>query len=89
MLKNVDDQFDEMWKRLDEKYGKPSKLVEIVMQDIKSMKVIPENSDSKFIELVDIIESGYRDLKRIKFEHEISNSTTISLIEAILPKTIR
>ena len=36
-LQNVDDLYDEMWRRLDENFGKPSKLVEIVMKDVKSM----------------------------------------------------
>ena len=53
------------------------------------MKVIPDNHDSKFIDLVNIIERGYRDLKRINFEKEMSNSTTVSMLEAIVPRTIR
>ena len=43
----------------------------------------------KILELVDIVERGYRDLKRINFEREISNVTVLSMIEALLPKLIR
>ena len=52
------------------------------------MSAIPDGNDSKFIALVDIMERGYRDLKRIKFEKEISNATTVSMVEAVLPKFI-
>ena len=60
----------------------------MVLKDIKTMSAIPDGNDSKFIALVDIMERGYRDLKRIKFEKEISNATTVSMVEAVLPKFI-
>ena len=35
IIESVDDNVEEMWDRLDNKYGKPSFLVDIVMNDIK------------------------------------------------------
>ena len=88
VIVNVDDDIDQMWMRLDEKYGRPSKLIDIIMCDIKNLKGVPEGDDEKFISLVNLIERGHRDLKRINCEREISNATVLSMIEAVLPKTI-
>ena len=79
VITNVDDDIDEMWCRLDEKFGQPSKLVDLIMSDIKKMRVRPEGDDDIFITLVNTVERGYRDLKRVKFEKEISNATVISI----------
>ena len=40
IVKYVDDDLDKMWKRHDEKYGKPSKLADVVMYDIKKLRAI-------------------------------------------------
>ena len=36
IIRNVDDDLAEMWKRLDDKYGKPSKFTDAIMNDIKN-----------------------------------------------------
>ena len=74
-----------MWKRLDEKYGKPSKLADVVMYDIKKLRAVREGDDKRFIDLVDIVEKGYRDLLRVEIEQQISNTSTVSIIEEKLP----
>ena len=80
IVKNVDDDLDEMWKRLDEKYGKPSKLADVVMYDIKKLRPIRQGDNKRFIDLVDVVEKGYRDLLRVGIEREISNTSTVSII---------
>ena len=87
-ISNVEDDIETMWLRLDEKF-QPSKLTGLIMSDFKSMNVIPDENDKKIIDLVELVERGYRDLKIVKFEKEISNSTVIGIIEAVLPKFIR
>ena len=89
IVKNVDDDLDEMWKRLDEKYGKPSKLADVVMYNIKKLRATREGDNKKFIDLVDIVEKGYRDLLRVGTEREISNTSPVSIIEEKLLKDIR
>ena len=78
-----------MWKKLDEKYGKPSKIADVVMYDIKKLRAIREGDGKRFIDLVDIVEKGYRDLLRVGIEQEISNTSTVSIIEEKLPRDIR
>ena len=78
-----------MWKRLDEKYGLPSKLVDVVVYDIKNIKHLQEGDDQSFLELINTVEKGYQDLARINMESEISNSGIVSLIEERLPRDIK
>ncbi|CAB4039164.1 RNA-directed DNA polymerase from transposon BS, partial [Paramuricea clavata] len=73
---NLDDDVTKMWKRLDEKYGLPSKLVDVVVCDIKNIKHLQEGDDQSFLELINTVEKGYQDLARINMESEISNSGT-------------
>ena len=42
-----------------------------------------------FLELVNLIEKGYAELRRLNLEREMSNSVTVSIIEAKLPPSIR
>ena len=42
-----------------------------------------------FLDLVNVVQREYCDLARIKMESEVSNNTTVSLIEERLPRTIR
>ena len=88
-VKNVDDDIENVWKRLDEIYGDPCKLADEVMNDIKRIDPVMENDDSSLVSMIDIIERGYRDLKRMNMDGEISNSQTVSLIEERLPYTIK
>ena len=89
VVSNVDDDINAICTRLDEKFGKPTKLVDLIMQDIKALKQITDGQDVKFIELVNIVERGYKDLKRINFEREMANSIVVSMIEAVLPRHVK
>jgi len=53
-----------MWKRLDEKYGDPAIVADVVMSAIQNMKPIREGDNKKFVEFIDVIDDGYRDLGR-------------------------
>ena len=59
------------------------------MADIKKLKVVKEGDDRKIVELVDVVENGFRDLERLKVDKEISNRTAVSIIEDKLHRDIR
>ena len=59
------------------------------MTDIKKLKVVKEGDDRKLVELVDVVENGFRDLERLKLDKEISISTAVSIIEDKHPRDIR
>ena len=89
IIKNIDDDLREMWKRLDDVYGQSSKLVDIVMYEIKRLRIVKEGDYKRFMQLVDVVEAGYRDLERAGIKSEISNTTTVSLIEEKLPRNVK
>ena len=89
VVRSVDDNIDEMLKRLDEKYGDPAKIADVVIDSIKRVKVIKEGDHEKLIEFVDVVEDAYRDLLRLGLEREITTTSSVSIIEKTLPPDIR
>jgi len=84
-VKSGDDDIDAMWKRLDEKYGDPAKVADVIMCAIQNMRPIREGESKKFVELINVIDDGYRDLKRLGLEKEITTTSSVSIIERKLP----
>ena len=70
-----------MWKRLDDKYGEPSKFIDVVMYEIQKMKHMKEGDNSKFMQMVVTVERAYRDLERLHLHEQVSNASTVSMIE--------
>ena len=89
IVKNVDDDINQMWKRLDERYGKASILTDVIINDVRMSPPVEDDDEKGFVELVDTVERGYRDLKGAKLEREMSNTSTVSIIEGKLPKMIK
>ena len=88
IVKNVDHSISEMWKRLDEVYAVPSKVIDVIMKDIKRLTPVKKKENKKFVQLVDIVEKAYRDLNRLNLQNQISNASTVSMIEEKLPPDI-
>ena len=84
-VKGVDNDYDEMFCRLDLKFGRPEKLTDAVLAELKKLKRIPDNDYKKFVSTVDIIERCWFDLKRLDLESEMNTTTMISQIEILLP----
>ena len=58
----------EIWWRLDERFGKPSILIDVIMDEIKSIGLLRDGNSTEFIKFVVIVEKGYIDLHRLKLE---------------------
>ena len=89
LVKNVEDDTSIIWNRIEEKYGRPSKVVDEVIIDITSFPTLLDNDYNGFIKFVSVIETAMIDLKRVKLEKEIANSHVISEVEKRLPPIIR
>ena len=89
IVKSIDDDISEMWKRLDEKYGDPAKVADVIIDGIRRTRIIREGEKERFVEFVEIVEDGYRDLKRLGLESEITTTSSVSIIEKKLPADIR
>ena len=84
----VDDDLKEIWELLEEKYEKPSKLIDVVLNDTRRLKFVHEGEEQKFLHLIDTVEHGHRDLFRMKLDKEMLNNALVSLIEEKLPRDI-
>ena len=84
--KSVDDDINEMWKRLDDKYGDP---VNVIIDSIRRTKIIREGEDKRLVEFVNVLEDGYRGLKRLGLEADITTASSVSITELKLPMDIR
>ena len=51
-VKSVDDDITPMWKRLEEKYGDPAKVPDVVRCAIQNIKPIREGENKKYVELI-------------------------------------
>lgn len=88
-IKGVEDDIQEMWKRLDEKYGDPAKVADAIINTIQSIRPIKEGENKRFVEFVDTVENGHNDLKRLGLEREITTTSSVSIIERKLPAEIK
>ena len=89
LVNSVDDDIDEMWQLLDEKYGDPAKVADVIIDGIKGFRILREGEDKRFIDFVTLVEDGYRDLKRLGLETEITTTSSVSVIEKALPSDIK
>ena len=78
-----------MWKRLDEKYGNPAKVADVVMRAIQNMKPIREGKNKTFVEFIKVIDDGYQDLRRLGLEKEITTTSSVGIIERKLPNEVK
>ena len=89
VVKSIDDDLEAMWKRLDEKYGDPTKVVDVIMNAIQNTRNIRDGENNRLIELINIVEDGYQDLKRLGLEQEITTTSSVSVIEKKLPTDVK
>ena len=89
VIKNVEDDTEVIWQRINEKYGRPSQIVDEVLFDILKFPTLLDDDKDGFIKFVTVIEEAVVDLKRVKLESEIFNCNVVSEIEKRLPSIIR
>ena len=78
----------DVWARLDNKYGRPDKIVDAVLSDLKSLSRNGSGSSDQ-LKMIAIVEKAYRDLERINEEGEMQNSTIISIIEEAMSEQMQ
>ena len=65
VVKNLADEEEVIWSRLDEKYGQPSKLLDSVLFELRSMTQLKDNDTNGIEKLAALIESAQTDLQRV------------------------
>ena len=76
---------DEIWERLDQRFGNKSRLVDTILAEVKSIEHC-NNDDSLTLNMIKVIERCYNELKATKREYEMNNTTIISMIEEKMPE---
>ena len=59
------------------------------MNAIQNMRHIRDVENNRLIELINVVERGYRDLKRLGLEKEITTTIPVSVIEKKLPTEVK
>ena len=85
---NVEDDYNAIWERLDERYGDKGRLIDSIMADVKCLKHCSNNNDEGTLHLVKTIEKAYRDLVRLGEDEQMNNAAIMSTIEQKLPDKI-
>ena len=67
-IKGVDDDFDEMIRRLDNKFGRAEKQSDAIISQLRKLKPVQDGDIRKFIEFVEVVEDCSLDMKRLKLE---------------------
>ena len=85
-VENIDN-YDEMWNRLEEKYGNRQKLIDDILNDIELLDTNSRTSSSSESALIMIktIERAHQDLVRLKEEAELHNALILAKIEKRMP----
>ena len=58
LVNSVDDDIDEMWQHLDEKYGDPAKVAGVIIDGIKRFRMLREGEDKRFTDFATLTEDG-------------------------------
>ena len=88
LVKNLDTE-EEIWQRLEEKYGDAIEVVDSVIQELQQLSINRNEQDRGVIELVDVLEKGVRDLTAIGERKQIANAYTVKLLVQKLPRRVK
>ena len=83
-VQGVDNDYEEMMKRLQLKYGRPEKLVDEILVELRGLKPVAEDDMQRFIHLVEVVEGCWLDMKKLGLQNEMSHVTIVSQIEKLL-----
>lgn len=86
VITGYEKDFDEMMRILDKEYGDPRKLVDIVINNLKSLDRLTERDDRGFVNMVTVVERCYLDLQKVGLEGEMNSVSIVSMVEKLLPR---
>ena len=88
-VRGVEDNFVKMFERLDHRFGNPCRVTESIIKDLKELKPIIEGDTKRFIKAVNVIERAYLDMAKIGLQNEMNTTSTVTLVESILPRNLK
>ena len=85
---DVKGHYEEIRKRLDEKFGDKGRLIDTIMADIKYLKPCSNSDDENTLKLIKTVEKAHCDLMRLREDDQMNNAAILSMIEQKLPDKI-
>ena len=81
LIEGISNDLKTIWKYLDQIYGDPRVVSDVITSDLERFKSIQPGEDHRFCELVNLVRRSYNILKETKRPQDIDNTHLISLIE--------
>lgn len=83
------DEFDQMWDRLNERFGSTARIVDAVLGEISALKPVPEGNKVRLLHMINVVEQAWLDLEKLNKENEISNTHSLTKVERLLPADLK
>ena len=80
--------YNQMWRRLDKRYGNISRLIDTILYDVKNLSASHETTDG-IMQMIITVEKAARDLGNLNQRFELYNATTISIIEQAMSSQMK
>lgn len=87
-VSHVSGDYNNMWVRLDQKYGNTGKLVDSILADVKRIS-LRDATNENVLQMINTVEKANRDLERLGEHAELRNSTSISIVEQAMTKDMK
>ena len=81
LVEGISTDLNSAWNYLDQNYGDPRIVSDVVTSDIERFKALQTGEDHRFCDLVNLVRRSYNILKEVKRPQDIDNTHVISLIE--------
>lgn len=81
LVEGISTDLKSAWNYLDQNYGNPRIMSDLVTSDIEWFKAVQTGEDHRFCDLVYLVRRSYNILKEVKRPQDIDNTLIISLIE--------
>ena len=88
LVHNVLD-YEEIWKKLEDKYNDESEVIEQITKQITTLKNLEDGDYAGIIKLVDVVERANLDLRAAGNTTVLNNPMTVRLIMNRCPRTLR
>ena len=86
LIEGISSDLKSAWNYLDQNYGDPRIVSDVVTSDIERFKAVQSGEDHRFCDLVNLVRRSYNILKEVKRPQDIDNTHVISLIERKMTK---
>ena len=79
--KGVDDDFNEMFRRLEVKYGRPETSSDGVLCELRQITFINDGDNRGFMCMVETVENCWLDFRKARLESAMNTSSMVSQID--------